>query len=344
MSEVVGSGPKSATDMDRAQAIEAMGRIFDGDPDPTTLGAFLLANRWKRNTPEELAAFADVMIERSVERAVPGVDPVDCGANYDGKRESALLGAAAGIVAAAAGTPVVVHSGDRVPTHEATAYRHVLAELGVATDLEPTESADMVDATGFGFYYQPNVNPLIDGLIDRRRAMGVRTFVNTIETLANPAGAGVHLGSFYHLAFAKKLAGAIGESDRIDFDRAVLFQGMEGYDDVRPGNTVVAEWERGAEGGTLDDYEIKTAEYGMSMVEEDLHVEDVAADSARITEDVLAGDREGHFRDAIELNAAVRIYAGGDAGSLEAGLDLAREAIADGSAGAVLADLRGFGV
>jgi anthranilate phosphoribosyltransferase len=340
MSEVVGSGPKSAADMDGEQAREAMERIFDGDPDPTTLGAFFLANRWKRNTPEELAAFTDVTIERSVERAPPDADPVDCGANYDGKTDSALLGVAAGLLAAAAGTPVVAHSGDRVPTHEATAYKHVLDELGVATDLAPGESADMVDNTGFGFYYQPRFNPAVDGLIDRRRAMGVRTFLNTVETLANPADASVHLGSFYHLPFAKKLAGTIAESEHIGFERAVLFQGLEGYDDVRPGNTQVAEWTRGDD---LADYEITTGEYGMSMDAEDLHVENVAADSARITEAVLSGDREDHFADAIALNAAVRIYAGGDAGSLETGLDVARAAIDDGSAAAVLSDLRGSG-
>ena len=340
MTAVVGSGPKSAADMDAHQAREAMERIFDDDPDPTTLGAFLLANRWKRNTPEELAAFSDVVIERSVDRAKPGVDPVDCGANYDGKNDSALLGVAAGIVAAAAGTPVVAHSGDRVPTHEATAYRHVLDELGVITDLAPGESADMVEETGFGFYYQPRFNPAIEDLIDRRRAMGVRTFLNTVETLVNPAGADVHLGSFYHLPFAKKLAETIEKSDGIGFDRAILFQGMEGYDDIRPGHTQVAEWARG---GELEDYEIRTGEYGMEMVEEDLHVGDVAGDSARITEAVFSGDREGHFRDATELNAAVRIYAGGDAGSLDEGLDIAREAIDDGSAAAVLSDLRSFG-
>jgi len=339
MTAVVGSGPKSAADMDRTQAREAMERILERDPDPTTLGAFLLANRWKRNTPEELAAFSDVVIERSVERAEPGVDPVDCGANYDGKNDSALLGVGAGVVAAAAGTPVVTHSGDRVPTHEATAYGHVLDELGVVTDLAPGESADMADETGFGFYYQPRFNPAVEDLIDRRRAMGVRTFLNTVETLLNPAGADVHLGSFYHLPFAKKLAETVGKSDRIGVDRAILFQGMEGYDDIRPGHTQVAEWTRGEE---LEDYEIRTGEYGMEMVEEDLHVGDVAGDSARITEAVLAGDREGHFRDAIELNAAVRIYAGGDAGSLNEGLEAGREAIADGSASAVLSDLRSF--
>jgi anthranilate phosphoribosyltransferase len=112
---------------------------------------------------------------------------------------------------------------------------------------------------------------------------------------------------------------------------------MEGYDDIRPGHTQVAEWARGE---TLEDYEIRTGEYGMEMVEADLHVDDVGVDSARITEAVVSGERDGHFRDAIELNAAVRIYAGGDAASLEAGLEAGREAIDGGSAAAVLSDLR----
>ena len=115
---VVGSGPRSAEDLGREQARTAMGTILDGDADPTTLGAFFVANRWKRNTPEELAAFVDAMVER-IKVAAPEADPVDCGANYDGKSETALLGVAAGIVTAAAGTPVVVHSADRVPVEVA---------------------------------------------------------------------------------------------------------------------------------------------------------------------------------------------------------------------------------
>ncbi|MGZ0748290.1 anthranilate phosphoribosyltransferase [Haloparvum sp. AD34] len=343
MTEVCGSGPKSADDLTRAQATEAFERILADEPDPTTLGGFWLANRWKRNNAEELAAYVDVMCER-VEYATPEVDPVDCGANYDGKTDSAILGAAAGIVAAAAGTPVVAHSGDRVPTSKGDAYKHVLDELGVRTELSPEESARMVDETGFGFYYQPTFNPAIDDLFDRRDQMGVRTFVNTVETLANPAGANVHLGSFYHLTFAKKVTDTFAASEFHDLDRVIMFQGMEGYDDIRPGYTKVAEWNAGADGSEpdFDDFEIETAEYGMDFESEDLEVDDVAADSAEITEDVLAGDREDRFADAIALNAAVRIYAREDADSLEDGLEQARAAIADGSAAAVLEELRDF--
>ena len=338
MTEVVGSGHKSADDMTREQASEAMARIVDREPDGTTLGAFWLANRWKRNTPDELAAYIDVMADESVAFAAPDCDPVDCGANYDGKGRSAILGVGAGLVAAAAGTPVVAHSGDRVPTQKQDAYKHVLDELGVRTEIEADESAAMVDETGFGFYYQPAFNPGIDALAERRDLMGVRTFVNTIETLANPARADVHLGSFYHLPYAKRIIDTFEASERYDVPRVVMFQGMEGYDDIRPGSTTVAV----GEAGDLEDFTIETPEYGMDFASEDLGVENVASDSARITEAVLAGEREGTFADAIALNGAFRIYAREDADSLDDGLAMARDAIADGSAEAVLDELRAF--
>lgn len=338
MTEVVGSGPKSAEDMTREQAAEAFGRILAGVPDQTTLGAFWLANRWKRNTPEELAAYIDVMATESVEFSRPDCDPVDCGANYDGKSTSALLGVGAGVVAAAAGTPVVTHSGDHVPTQKSHAYKHVLDELGVRTDLTPEESADMTDEVGFGFYYQPNVNPAVHALLDRRDQMGVRTFVNTIETLVNPADADVHLGSFYHLPYAKRIIDTFAASERYDVRRVVMFQGMEGYDDIRPGSTKVAV----STDGDLDDFEIETAEYGMDMTSDDLAVEDVPTDSARITEDVLAGDRNGDVADAIALNGALRIYAREDTETIEDGLALARDAIDDGRAAETLNALQAF--
>ena len=339
LSEVIGSGPKSAADMDSQQAREAACQVLSETPDPTTLGAFLLANRWKGNTPEELACFVDVMRAESVRTAEPSIDPVDCGANYDGKQRTALLGVAAGLVAATADTPVVVHSGDRVPTKEGTTYKHVLDALGVRTDRSPDESAAMVDEIGFGFYYQPRFNPLIDAVLDRRRSMGVRTFINTIETLANPANATVHLGSFYHLPFARKLVDTVELAESLPFERVLLFQGLEGYDDVRPEHTTVAEWTD----GTFSDGTVESAEYGLSVVEEDLRMDDVAADSARITREVLAGDRTGPFAEAVYLNAAMRLRAGGTVDTIGEGVERAQHVIDAGEAAETLAVLSDHG-
>jgi anthranilate phosphoribosyltransferase len=334
LTDVVGSGPKTADDMSYEQAREAFARVLVGDPDDATLGAFLLANRWKESAPEELAGFADAMRERSVVAAAPDADPVDCGGNYDGKKKTAVLGVASGLVAAAAGTPVVAHSGPSLPAKHGTTYGDVLAELGVPTDLDPAASAAMTDEVGFGFYAQSRFNPLVHDLRERRESVGVRTSVNTVETLANPADASVHFGSFYHLSYAERIADTVRESAELPFERVVMAQGIEGYDDVRPGTTRVAKWaaESGTEGGRIEDDEVETADFGVEFEREDLRVEELPADSARVTEEVLTGERDGAFADAVALNAGFRVYAGGGAASVAEGVERARDAIGDESA------------
>jgi anthranilate phosphoribosyltransferase len=57
---------------------------------------------------------------------------------------------------------------------------------------------------------------------------------------------------------------------------------------------------------------------------------------------VLAGERDDAFADAVALNAALRMYARDDVDSIQSGIDDARAVIDDGSAQAVLEDLRDF--
>lgn len=366
--EVVGSGPRSATDMTYDQAYAGMADILTGDPDPVALGGFWIANRWKRNTPTELAGFVDAMRSASVETAVPDVDPIDIGANYDGKADTPPLGVASGIVAAAAGTPVVAHSADRIPMTEGVTYRHVLEELGVRPDLSPAASATMVDEVGFGFYDATRFNPGVHALLDRRRALGLRTFLNTVETLANPAAADVHLGSFFHRPFAERVIATLRESRTIDASRVVLVHGQEGSDDVRPGSVRLVEWTEGSEhaaGVGPDDgsedrsvevTEIEPAAVGVETdaigaldagyADGDLD-NDLADAAARLTREVVTGnldtgDHDGPIRDLVALNAGIRIYARGDESTLSAAVERARRAIADGSAADVLEALQRF--
>ncbi len=144
-------------------------------------------------------------------------------------------------------------------------------------------------------------------LLETRERMGVRTVLNTIETVANPADASTHVGSFYHLSFAKRLAETVAASETVGFDRVLLVQGLEGYDDVRPGETTSAEFD-----GEFGERDLVID----SWTREHLSIDDVAAESARITEAVLAGERDDAFATAIAQNAGLRIYAGGDAGTV----------------------------
>ncbi len=338
LSGVIGSGPKTARDMDREEARRAFYQILEQQANPITLGAFLLANRWKKNTPEELAAFIEVMQDQAVRVPPAKNNAVDIGANYDGKVQTVLLGVASGIIASAAGVPIAVHSGDRIPTKHGCTYKHVLDRLGVRTDLSPDESRQMIEENGFGFFYQPRYNPSVYHLLEVRNAMGVRTFINTIEKLANPAGARIHLGSFYHLAFAKRVIDTLKAVPSFSMERILLFQGLEGYDDIRPGYTKLVEWHN----GSLRDFDLRTAEYGLNLSREDLRSDRLPEDSAAITEQLLSGKQLPCFSDAVALNAAVRIYAGGAAQSIEQGMAVAREVMQSDKPERILQQLKEF--
>ncbi len=338
LTEVIGSGPNSADDMSAVQARAAMKHVLADDSDPVTIGAFMLVNRWKRNTPEELASFIDVMRDKSVQSVNVSVSPVDCGANYDGKSKTALLGVAAGIVSAAADTPVVVHSGNRVPATKGTTYRDVLAELNIKTDMDPAQSARMLEETRFGFFYQPRFNPLVHQLLPRRNALGVRSFLNTIETLANPATATCHLGSFFHRSFPEKIIETIAASHSLSMDRVVMVRGLEGYDDARPERTTLIEWQD----ESVEEHQINTSSFDLSVTTDDLRVDDVRKESAKYTESVISNPGSDPITDAVVLNAALRIYTAQNTETIEEGIRMARNAIQSGQAQRVLSKLRSF--
>lgn len=338
LTDVIGSGPNSATDMTPSQAASAMEQLLADDANPVTIGAFLLANRWKRNTPEELASFVDVMRDKSVQTPDVTASSVDCGANYDGKTTTALLGVAAGIVAAAAGTPVVTHSANRIPATRGATYRDVLDELTIETDITPAQSAKMLAETGFGFFYQPQFNPLVHQLLPRREALGVRSFLNTIETLANPAKTTAHLGSFFHRSFPEKIMKTIEASQSLEFERVVMVRGLEGYDDVRPERTTLVEWQN----GTIEERDIDASSLGLSVTADDVEVDDVPKDSARYTESVLNNESSELITEAVCFNASLRMYTAKDTESIEEGISKAKNVIQNGKAHRVLSSLRSF--
>jgi len=230
------------------------------------------------------------MREESVVTAEPGCDPVDCGANYDGKHSSAVLGVGAGIVAAAAGTP----SSSTPAIGSRRRKRRRTNTSSTSSTSEPNSSpakADMVDETGFGFYYQPNFNPGIQGPLRPARSDG-RPNVRQHDrgTRRTPT---FTLGSFYHLAFAKKLTDTITESERLDYSRAIFFPGMEGYDDIRriyEGRGVGSRRRRRC--GFLRGLRDRNGELRHGDGGRRPRGRRRDADSASITEAVLSGERE----------------------------------------------------
>ena len=347
MTDVVGSGPKSADDMTSEQAQKAFERILAGEPDPTTLGAFWLGEPLEEEQPRRTRRVPRRDGARVICRE-PGASPsatVDCGANYDGKAPER----APRRLRPASSPPPRARPSSFTPATTCrggmgVAYKHVLDELGVQTDLAPRVSPRRwwtrpVSASTTSRGSTPASTPSSE----RREKMGVRTFVNTVETLANPANADVHLGSFYHLAFATKVSRTPSARPR-STATSPASSCSRGWRATTMSSSARRSSRSGARATTTSPTSpSRPRRTGWTSTRRSLAVDDVAADSAQdhastssganATTRSLMPSRSTPRCDSTLARTSTRI---------EAGFLTSREVIADGSAEAVLDELRGF--
>lgn len=339
----VGTGPTGSKDLSYDEARAAMAAILAGRYDPVTLGAFLLALRWKPEAPEELAGFLDTLREASLEEYPPPPEApanlVDAAANYDGKRETPNVAIPAALVATGAGVPLILHDGEEIPTKYGVTKYHVLRALGVAVGATPAQARRCLAEVGIAYLHQPAFSPALVRLLPARQAVGKRTFLNVVEPLVNPLGAPVHVGGIFHLPFAERVIRALARS-RAGFRRAVIVQGLEGSDELPLGRRKVAEWRE----GELLTYEVDSTGLGLGDSAQALRgpgEADAGHCAARIVR-LLEEPAPGPFHDMVLLNAALRLYASGLAATLGEGLEAARESLYSGRAAGILGAWRAW--
>ena len=186
-----------------AEAMEAMDGIMSGDATPAQIGAFLVAFRLKGETIDEVTGFARVMRARATRiecRSYPIVDT--CGTGGDGKHTFNISTAAA-FVAAAAGAFIAKHGGRAASSKAGSA--DVLTALGVNIETTPEKVSACIDGIGIGFMFAPALHSAMRFASGPRRELGVRTVLNLLGPLTNPAGTtaqvmGVYDGSVVRTA------------------------------------------------------------------------------------------------------------------------------------------------
>src|SRR2546428_10438439 len=81
----IGQGPRAGRDLTREEAREAMSLILSQQATPAQAGGFLLVQRYKGESPEELIGFAEAVraSARTIAPKVKGL--LDIGSPYDGR-------------------------------------------------------------------------------------------------------------------------------------------------------------------------------------------------------------------------------------------------------------------
>jgi anthranilate phosphoribosyltransferase len=320
-------------DLEQAEARNVMRSIMEGEATPAQIGGFLVALRLKGETADEIAGCAEAMREHVLVVRPQRSDLVDtAGTGGDGARTFNISTAAA-LVAAAAGAGVAKHGNRAISSSSGSA--DVLEALGFQLELEPALIARSIDELGFGFIFAPTHHPAMRHAAPVRRELATRTVFNVLGPLTNPAGARAQVVGVYSPELVPTIADVLA---RLGAERAFVVHGAGGIDELSPaGPNLVCE----VVDGSVRRREIDPLELGVPRCSPDELRGEGPAENAVVIREIFQG-RNGGCRDAVLLNAAGAIAAGGLARDLGEGLGLAREAIDTGHAAELLEQLIEF--
>jgi anthranilate phosphoribosyltransferase len=320
-------------DLSREDARGVMGSIMSGEATPAQIAGFLIALRAKGETADEIAGCAEAMREHALPVRPQREDLVDtAGTGGDGAK-TINISTAAALVAAAAGAGVAKHGNRAVSSASGSA--DVLEALGFELELTAERIARSIDELGFGFLFAPTHHPAMRHAALVRRELAARTVFNVLGPLTNPAGARAQIVGVYAPELVRTIAEVLAQ---LGTRRAFVVHGAGGIDELSPsGPNFVCE----VVDGSVRTRNIDPLEFGLERCDPSELRGGSPEQNAAAIRAVFAGENGGR-RSAILLNAAGAIAAGGHAEDLREGLELARDAVDSGAAGARLEQLIAF--
>ncbi|HXH92512.1 MAG TPA: anthranilate phosphoribosyltransferase [Thermoanaerobaculia bacterium] len=317
-------------DLGREEMHEVFGEVMDGRATDVQKSALLIALRMKGETSEEITGAALAMRERVSPLTVDRERIIDtCGTGGDG-RGTFNVSTIAALVAAGAGASVAKHGNRAVSSSCGSA--DVLAELGVAIDLDAARMSEVLRRTGISFLFAPKLHPAMGAVAGIRRELGVRTIFNVLGPLTNPAFARRQVLGVYSLHLVETLGRVLLA---LGAEHALVVHSADGLDEISiSAATYVCE----VRDGDVREFELTPEEIGAgrhSMTE--ISGGD-ARENARIAREVLGG-ANGARHEIVAANAGAALYVSGAATTIREGVEMARESISSGQAMTKLQEL-----
>ena len=316
------------------EMVDLMRQVLEGKVTQVQFAAILMGLHVKTESVSEIAAAASVMREFSTKVDANGLEHLvdTCGTGGD-KAHTFNISTTAAFVSAAAGARVAKHGGRAVSSQSGSA--DVLESLGVNLALTPEQVALCLREVGLGFMFAPNHHPAMKYAAPVRKELGMRTILNILGPLTNPASAPNILMGVFHPDLVGIQVRAL---QRLGAEHAVVVYGRDGMDEVSLGAaTMVGELKN----GEILEYEIHPEDFGFTMSSNRALRVETPAQSKAVLERVLA-DAPGPARDIVALNAGAALYAANVSADIAEGVVLAREALRSGAARAKLDEFIAF--
>lgn len=330
----IGAGQKAAKDLTWEEAKQAMRLLIEDQATPAQVGAFLLAMRFKMESVTELAAFTSAAREYVAPLPVPpGVALVDLPV-YAGKQDTFHASIGAALVAAAGGAAILMHGHDVVPDRPGPAA--VLAKLGLATELTPTQVAAELGTKGFAYLDMALYHPPVARFLDLRLELGVRNLFHPVARLLNPARARAQIVGLTHPPYFEKTAEALA---MLGCRHALILRGVEGNPELSIASVTKTLELRGER---ITPLTLHPKDAGLPIGTHHAMAgfpREQTEREADLLRKILRNQVRGGQRDWILLNAALLLYAAGKAATISAGAKLAQQVLESGAAAQKLAEV-----
>jgi anthranilate phosphoribosyltransferase len=322
-------------DLAEAEAARLLELLTSSGMAPALAGALLAAIRAKGVTPAEVRGFAGAMRSLARKLALPsGADAIDIVGTGGDSSGSLNLSTGAALLAAACGLPVIKHGNRSVTSRSGSA--DLIERLGLDVPLDEERSVRCFEATGFTFLFAPYFHPAMQVLAPIRAALGVRTVLNLLGPLTNPAAPRYRLIGAYDAPTAELMANTLAG---MPIERAWVVHGAAGWDEATPIGPFLA-FE--VTSGGVRRLQIDPARLGVPRCRaEDLKGGDAAFNCAALRA-VFERRDQGPHRAALTLQCGMALHVAGRCDSIESGIAAAAAALDSGRAGAWLARLERF--
>jgi len=312
-------------DLSEEQAALFMEYVTDGNMDERVMAAILVAMAAKGPSTSEMIGCARTLLRKKSEFpcTTKGLAEI-VGTGGDGKA-SFNISSLSAIIAASCGLPMAKHGNRAVSSKSGSA--DFFEKLGINIMAEPKKTAELVEKTGFGFLMAPVYHSAMKYAAPVRKSLGVKTIMNILGPLLNPAGAEYELLGVYSKELLKDYAHA---AKALGAKRVMVVCSDDGYDEISPCTKtrcyVIDEKNKETE------FVIDPAKYGITDADENELTGGSGDENAALGLEILNGQGRKTIRYAVGLNAGALLYLSGKASSIKDGYDLALDSLSSGKA------------
>ncbi|MCA8882671.1 MAG: glycosyl transferase family protein [Rhodobacteraceae bacterium] len=303
----LGRGPGRSRNLTREEACDAMAEILTGQAAPEAVGALLMLMRFRGESPAELAGFVDAL--RPTLPVWDGAPPAIDWPSYAAGRSRGLpwflLSAR---LLGEAGLPVLLH-GARASDDADDAFELMLQAAGIPLARHgDADARRYLTEHGVAFLPLRALSPKAVGLLRLREVLGLRSAINTVLRIMNPAGAACSVQGVFHppyRALQRDACALLGQP------ASLVLKGGGGEFERHPGKEIALFGQRAGAG-----WDDRTPAL---LDEASLRLKDGPADDTNpaALSALWSGDLHDPFAEAIVTGTtAVALLAKGRAGSV----------------------------